>query len=525
MPSTTNLPDAANILSTNQDPGDGSVVGTRSYLAPISGFVKACLPESLRDKSYAEISKMTENGKNVGMRIIQDAWAKALAVANSRAGLYGSDEANRFRKAVIDLALLSVGGGLYDYQLQQLMTGFDKNHASRISPNVEMAGPTFITRPRLCLQSSNLRNNEAMMPLDTANGNSLAFAIRWLLDSNLCNPEYQNATLYDKAAQLCPLINQESPWMTPFCNSLLSISGFPDLQLQVEKTDGGFFSEAQDYAVGHDHFAKGGYTFSTTFRELPGDVNFALIYYWTEYIRCVTRNIMMAYPDDIDGQIMNYTVSIYTFNMDPTMKYITKWAKCTGCFPTTLDFGSIFNKSEGQYFQDSAFKLQVSWSCSVVEYMRPQILLDFNRLAMKYCPTINSVNNKYATQSEDGVYQTGTSGLDRYAIPASPFSNFCGLPFIVSDPYGYRLEYRYSPNDLFSDPIIQKLTAYDIMTKELATGSSSVVGNAKSRYRSVIEKEHPEFQQNAINELFKADPCATFDSIVNEFANRNIIKN
>ena len=502
---------------TNEDPKDRI---PNSYLEPINDFLKHFLPEKYHHMSYAEIARQrTEDGRAVGLEAIAKAWDKAAEFATTRAAL-NDEEGRQFKQAVIDIATLASGGGTFDNQFQNYMIGFDKYHASRLPAHLEMSGPTFITRPRLCLQSSNLRNNARMMPLDTANPNSLAFAIRYLLDTNLCNELGTHASTYRAATTNCPLINPESPWFTPLCNAVTSISGFPDFNLQTDSTDGGYFGEAQTFAKGADDFNRGSYSLNVTFRELPGGVISAILYYWLEYIRCVTRGIMLAYPDDIDGQIMNYTVSIYQFNMDPSQQYIVRWCKCTGCFPSTLDFGSMFSKSEGAWYQEAVQKVSTTFLVNKVEYMNPNSLMDFNTLAMRYCPEINSRAVRDETGAgETGYAQsdmaTGRSGinLNRPSIPYSPFSNFCGLPYITSDPSGYKLVYRATDRDIYNDPMIQKLIACDVARTEKEW---QIPDAGNNRYTLYQKYNYEDFYTTQVNKFkYNYNPYK-FDQVVDD---------
>ena len=141
------------------------------------------------------------------------------------------------------------------------------------------------------------------------------------------------------------------------CNSLTSISGFPDIALQTQTTQGGYQQEAQTFAIGADDFNRATYNLSLNFKDIQHGPVSAIIYYWLEYIRCVTRGLMLAYADDIDEQRLNYTVSIYRFTLDPTRTYITDWCKCTGCFPTTLNTGSIVQVNDNEEFVRAAQQL------------------------------------------------------------------------------------------------------------------------------------------------------------------------
>lgn len=498
--------------SMTQMPGDTGVTSSKPDDTEAQQLIRAFLPDSIpsdvRNKPFYEIARYKdENGNNIGVSAIGDAWTNARQYLASRAPANDA----KISKLMVDLASLSSGAGTSDNQIQNFMIGFDKYGKSMVMPNIELSGLTFFTRPRLCLQSSNLRSNPNMVPLDTTNPNSIAFAIRFLLDTNLANTTSRNAGRIAEAIKNSPLVNPECPWFIPLTNALTSFSGLPSFELGVESTDGGYFSEAQKYATGSDNFSSGGYSINCEFRDLPGSIMLAIFYYWLEYIRCVVRGDMLAYPDDIDGQIMNYTVSIYSFNMDPSMHYITSWVKCTGCFPTSLNIGDRFSKNANDPVVKASQNLTVNFACNRIEYMKPECLLDFNTLAVRYCPTINLRTNA-TSLSTDNSDSRPLKDLARPAIPDSAFANFCGLPFITSDPNGYKLIYRASERDLFANPVIRELIAYDIAHTEKEW---SVEGR-ESNYSLYQKYDYNDFYMNNVQKN-KSNYTGdfSFDKLVN----------
>ena len=467
-------------------------------------FLPDTIPGDMRNRPFYEIAKYKDNtGNNIGVSAIGDAWAKARQYLMSQ-----SQIDSKLNKVLLDIASLSSGSGPSDSQIQNFMIGLDKYGKSMVMPNIEMSGLTFFTRPRLCLQSSNLKGNPNMTALNTAYPESIAFAIRYLLDTNLTYADTKNRSNLQAAAENSPLINPESPWFTPLSNALTSLSGLPNYDLSAEQTAGGFFGEAQSYVTGFNDFSGGGYNVQCTFRELPGSIIFAIFYYWLEYMRSVVRGDMLAYPDDIDGLIMNYTISIYCFNMDPSMRYITRWAKCTGCFPVSLNTGDVFSKNTESGVVREAQTVSVSFRCNRVEYMKPDCLLDFNTLAVRYCPEIGlNLNAEMdSTYVKDGK---PISGLVRPAIPETPFSNFCGLPFIVADPQGYRLLYRQSKRDLFANPIIRNLIAYDVARTEHAWNT-----DIQNKYSLYQKYDYNDFYKNDVEKMKSLANQVSFDQIV-----------
>ena len=137
------------------------------------------------------------------------------------------------RDRIANLAFVSSGAGGYFNQIQTFLTCLDRYAGNVLPVNSEFSGLTFITRPRLCLQSSNLRSNRRMVALDTINPTSMAFMIRCLLDTNFHKVQNANQATYAKAVSQSPLVDEQNPFLTPLCNALTSISGFPDMMIQM----------------------------------------------------------------------------------------------------------------------------------------------------------------------------------------------------------------------------------------------------------------------------------------------------
>lgn len=410
------------------------------------------------------------------------------------------------RERILSIMWAASGLGGYSNQLQTFMTALDRYKKLNVTPNAEQVGYTFITRPRLCLQSSNLRNNRMMTTLDTVNNTTMAFAIRCLLDSNFANA---NDGHYRSLVTNSPIFDIQNPFLVPLCNGLTSFSGSPDIEIESTVTDGGYMSEAQSFAVGGPNLQRGNYNLTVSFQEVSYSPIMAILFYWIEYIRCVTRGTMMAYADDIDAQRLNYTVSFYRFIMDPTMRYITKYAKYTGCYPVGLPLGSVFNFGEGDVDVAASKKWSITFQCNKVEYMDYAILMDFNTLVKRYCPVINNgmkVAESAATYDRNQFVQYEDVNVVRYDddgrlregirlkcpnLPIHPLSNYRGIPYIVSDRNGFRLEFRQHPNPAFENRDIT--FADQLLYLEMTNSIKSSLAN----YATVTSLYTPEYYDKA----------------------------
>lgn len=309
--------------------------------------------------------------------------------------------------------------GMLDEAMSNFLSAHDRFHVSNYLPHMnEQTGNVFITRPKLNLSAPNLTYDRLLAPLNTTNPMSSAYMIRCLLDTHFSMQNILNV-------QSSPLLNSLSPWLIPACNALVGISGWPDIQMETEPTEGGYYSENQTYATGHDRLYKT-YNFNLTFKDVPGSPIFHIFFYWLMYMAAVTLGDCVAYNFHIDKIRLDYTVSIYQFIMDPTRRYILKWGKATGCFPISLPIGEIFNFSEGSLFSEGSSKLTIPFVVNNVKYQDYLRLTEFNILAERYCPQIKEA---------------------RVIKFNSPY-NYVGLPYIVSTPKGFMLTYRDVNNSL-----------------------------------------------------------------------------
>lgn len=428
----------------------------------VLGYLKDYLPPELRSKDLYTL--VTEN---------QSALDEAIQ-AMKRNEVDFDAITQEMKDRVTNLSFVTSGAGPYFNQIQTFLTSLDRFKGNILPVNMVQSGLTFITRPRLCLQSSNLRNNRRFAALDTLNPTSIPFMIRCLLDTNLGKI---NDGRLQPIIEKSPLIDVHNPFLVPLCNSLISMNGLPDYSIQTQTTDGGYQAEAQTFAVGGDDFNRGIYDLNLNFKDIQHGPISAIIYYWLEYIRCVTRGIMLAYADDIDEQRLNYTVSIYRFALDPSRTYIVDWCKCTGCFPRTLNTGSMLQVNEGEEYTNAATQLNVNFTCNKVEYRDYAILMDFNTLVSRYCPDINldTSGNVAEPNKNNGV---NYHELVHPNLPKEPYTNYRGIPYITSDMHGPRLEFRRSSTPVFpytygQKDLVDQLLVVDMLRKAKEFGETA----------------------------------------------------
>lgn len=314
------------------------------------------------------------------------------------------DKLMQYVKASLNALYRKSGKGSFTSRYMMTLSKFDRFGSLILPPNHEVSGYTFITRPMINLQEASLKTNRILPMLNTLDPSSIAFSIRCYLDSLFTN-NYKNG--YRTLAARCPFLNHESPFITPLSNLMLTIDGFPDYSIDTETTDTGFYNEDHTIARGCD-FGNRTYDLNLTFRDIQGGYVFALMFFWIMYIALVTRGITIPYPRFMQARKLDYTCSIYRFLLDPSRKYITKWAKCTGCFPVNMPIGAMFNIAEKEHYLHSTESVSVTFKVNHVEYMDPMILKDFNTIVERFCPDVDT----------------------RTSAPIDGNYNFIGMPYI-----------------------------------------------------------------------------------------------
>lgn len=306
--------------------------------------------------------------------------------------------------AIVQLNAVNSGRGSYSSVAQTVLSQHDRYGLAPVQINAEHVGLTFFTCPRLNFTTQSIRQDRVLAMLDTLDPNSYMFSIRAYLDR-----VFSKSGAGMSAATISPFFNSQSPFNVPMGNLLAGISGWPDFNVEVETTESGYYAEDMTTARGND-WGRRTYNLMCTFREWQGGYLMAMFYYWLTAMSLQMDGAIVAYPDDREANRLNYTISIYRFILDPSMTTIVKWAKATGCFPTSLPIGDNFNYGVGDSFIHTSQQFSVPFVANNIRYMDPAHLNAFNQLVLRYCPSIASYT--------------------KVPISAGPSGNFTGIPYI-----------------------------------------------------------------------------------------------
>lgn len=247
---------------------------------------------------------------------------------------------------------------------------------SLIKINKDQYGLTLFTRPRMNLSDQNLRMVRKFSSLLTTNDTSLPRIIRCLLDP-VGNKDGSFSS---------PLVDAELPFIPWLTNMLVSLPGWPDLQMAYFTSHEGVMKEQFIHADGTVKILRN-VDLTANFRNISGDPISTLFSYWLAYQEAVYMGDMIPHPDAMIANEIDYMSRIYRLVLDDTKRYVLNIA-CTGAgFPVSSPTGAKFNfvgHHENGPINDELKQVSVHWANVGIMYDDPILAYDFNQCTELY---------------------------------------------------------------------------------------------------------------------------------------------
>lgn len=268
--------------------------------------------------------------------------------------------------------------------------GFNhRNEGLIIEPNRDRYPMVFFTRPCLNMMSENLRKERLFSPLLSNNPTSYQSIIRATLD-----PEQQRGLRKTISAPIrTPFVDMHNPFIPFLSNNLISMSGWPDIDVQVYNSHNGIYNDTFSYV---DNVAKNYTAFEITanFRNLSGDPITAMFAYWVHYEAAVFLSQLVPYPDMIINNEIDYNTRIYSIILDPDKQYVQSIAATGASFPISVPMGNKFNYEMDRPYNDSNAQIPIRFHCNGTIYNDPILIKAFNDLQSDYHPNMGDATRK-----------------------------------------------------------------------------------------------------------------------------------
>lgn len=295
--------------------------------------------------------------------------------------------------------------------------------------NKDHYGLTFFTRPQLNMQPENLVAVRRFVRLLNENPLSIERVIRCYLDPRLQVGLYANEKEATKNAIECPLVDKQQLFIPLLTNTLLNISGWPDLSAPTWTAKDGPYKESYSLVDGIV-MNYSTYNLTANFRNLKTDPISKLFSYWIEYQSAVFEGTMTPYGDMVTENEIDYNTRIYRVTLDPTKQIVRNISCCGAAFPISDPIGGIFDFSSEKPYNDANAEISISFQCMGFWYNDDIIIEAFNTAVSYFHSGMKKDNRaKYMTQ-----------------IPFNllPLFNNRGYPYI--DPKSMQLQWFIDTN-------------------------------------------------------------------------------
>lgn len=265
-------------------------------------------------------------------------------------------------------------------------------------------GLAFISRPMLNLSDSNVIKNPQLHALYNPERGSIQAYIKGLLD-----PVWGDAN--DSSHSLLDPLN---PWMSLLTNLLKVSSGFPDLQMNVDKSDPGFRKQVYQYVSG---IVKVNYDYdmSLSFHAMKPNIIPAIFNYWLHYIEGVTLGDegMEPYPDALLQNYIDFDCRIYHIILNSNFKNIEGLYMSVQSIPHTFPSGAystIDNTGDTLHGQGQD-EFSINMSTVGFRFDNVRIADQFNRTTVGRNPRMHpEVRANYYRKLEVNEYFEGAYG-------------------------------------------------------------------------------------------------------------------
>ena len=282
-------------------------------------------------------------------------------------------------------------GGLYTAATRAFRGINHYNTGPAFPANYDLHGYTFFTRPRMKLGAKNCLRDRTLTYMLTDDPLTIPRIVRAYLDplgsgtpAKISAPD---ASLKEEKYP-CPLVDPLNPFISILSNSLTSLTGWPDINVDTFDSDAGLQKEQWST---YDGIAKyyGTFNLNASFTNMRGDPLGLLFMTWVTYgTRIAWDEMMIPWVDAVLDHEKDFETRIYRLIMDPTKTYVQKIA-CTGAsFPTNANTGGSYDYDANKPVNSKLDQHSMSFKCQGALYYDPFIAVAFNITVTDFNPNM-----------------------------------------------------------------------------------------------------------------------------------------
>jgi len=280
-----------------------------------------------------------------------------------------------------------------------------------LKPNKDFKKLVFFTRPQLNMRTENLIRSEATQKLLHNKATTLNNYVRHLLDPRL--------RFTEKPVARSPILDDTNPFIVPFTNGLISLTGWTDVETPTTTSKVGRLGEQHTMLDG-DNNSFGTYTLNATFDNLEGNPISQIISGWQDVAVSSYVGPGMPYFDLVLADELEYTTRIYVIIIGDAGMQIKNIACAGSAIIKSNPVGKRYDVTGTNPRNDNKTE-SYNIVCDGFEYDDPRIVDDFNRTCAMFNKDLRD------------LYETGSTNLIKTNPEISRELRGRSVPYINPD--------------------------------------------------------------------------------------------
>jgi len=366
------------------------------------------------------------------------------------------------------------------------LRGINQTRGSSYVPvNRDSQGYVFFTRPMLNLSDFNLIRTRDMRHLLSGKSASVQRYVRCMLDPSL--KDFGNPSIE------CPLVDNNNVFMPLLTNTILSLSGWPDVIAPTYTSKQGARKEQWSIIDGTTEINQS-FDLDATFLNLADEPVTMLFSTWLKYASYVFDGTMIPYAGFETRNEIDYTTRIYRVVMDRDNRFVKKIACTVASFPLNDPAGKFFDFDRTKQYTNQTREINIRFKCMGALYNDDAIPMWFNKASGYANPGLAEV------VASDYKTTTHYEKIPRELLPRLKYQ---GYPLINTNTYELEwwidkssAAYKKVINNVpdYIDPMaatLKKITDMAHGISPATPGSEFAVGDTTSNNQQSTQTPNP----------------------------------